>query len=534
MQEQMTEHSDFDLQETSFSNVAASQDLFVGVEQQSVMEAIQNCLASRQGMIALIGASGLGKTTLVRAVLSQMESPQLTPIYIDQPNLDSDAFAVHIAQALGEDCSENLAPEKFPDPLTLFEPANLGAHRIVLVVDDAHLMPMPTLHQVGQLGIHAAASVQVILIGQTVLTDSCECSGLSQHTTTIELNPLTPKESEAYISAYLARTSIGQQADILSAGAMKAIVKYALGTPRALNMVCTDVLRAGFSKQERPITAKTAQRVIAEFNGLAPKRRFSLTWAGALAAGAIIGWVSLFLLTSKLDRVGSMPTVAAAHEAPSPRLDLPDMTVTQLSMSQHVPEASAPLPGRPQPEPLKIVPPQIASPSMMKQEAPAPSPNDALAQVTALLNEAFPTGGDFNLQLWLDKDSGRPYEEGETLGISLQASSDAYLRIDYYQADGQVLHLLPNPLGVNRVKAGEPFVFGTLTSHVPLVVGPPFGEEMLIVIASQQAIPLPADAALVESSQHYISQLTHDLQRIKEGKAAIVFMRLSTQPRGEG
>jgi hypothetical protein len=171
---------------------------------------------------------------------------------------------------------------------------------------------------------------------------------------------------------------------------------------------------------------------------------------------------------------------------------------------------------------------------MMKQEAPAPSPNDALAQVTALLNEAFPTGGDFNLQLWLDKDSGRPYDEGETLGISLQASSDAYLRIDYYQADGQVLHLLPNPLGVNRVKAGEPFVFGTLTSHVPLVVGPPFGEEMLIVIASQQAIPLPADAALVESSQHYISQLTHDLQRIKEGKAAIVFMRLSTQPRGEG
>jgi len=533
MQQPMTEYYDFDRQEAPFSHLRAPQTLFLGVGQQSVIEAIQHRLAARQGMIALIGASGLGKTTLVRAILARMASPQLTSIYIDQPNLDSDALAVHIAQALGEVCSEDLAPEKLQSPWTLFERATLGEQRIVLVVDDAHLMPMATLHQVGQLAIHAAASVQVILIGQTVLADICQHSELSRHTTTIQLNPLTPGESEAYILAYLAHASVGQQADILSTGAMKAIVKYALGTPRALNMVCTDVLRAGFSKQERPITTKTAQSVIAEFNDLAPRRRFSLTWAGALAACAVIGWVSLFLPTSKLDEVGSMPAVAAVREAPSPISDPPEMTVSQLSMSQNVPEVTAPMPVLPQPEPLNILQPQTVSPSMMQQEALEPSPDNALARVTAILQEAFPTGGDFNLQFWSHNDSGTSYEEGETLGMSLQASSDAYLRIDYYQADGQVIHLLPSPLGLNQVKAGEPFVFGTRNSSLPLVVAPPFGEEMLIVIASQQAMQWPSGASRVEPAQQYISRLAHDLQRIKTGKAAMTFVRLNTQPRGK-
>jgi hypothetical protein len=167
-------------------------------------------------------------------------------------------------------------------------------------------------------------------------------------------------------------------------------------------------------------------------------------------------------------------------------------------------------------------------------EPPTPSSDSVFAQVESILQAAFPAGGDFDLQVWAHKASGAPYEEGEALGVSLQASTDAYLRIDYVQADGQVIRLLPSPLSLNQVKAGKPFVFGTPDSSLPLAIAPPFGAEMLIVIASQQAIPVQADAGPAEPADQYVPRLAYDLQRIKaQGKAAVAALRLHTQPQGE-
>jgi hypothetical protein len=350
---------------------------------------------------------------------------------------------------------------------------------------------------------------------------------------TIPLNPLTLAESAAYIRQRLAYASTGQPADIFSAGAIKAIVKYASGVPRDLNMVCTDVLRAGFAKRENPISTKTAQSVIAEFTGSMPNRCLPLAWAGALAACALIVWVSLSpILTS--DRVGTIPAVAAVRQDPSPVPRLPDTTVTQLSMPQQESEMAAPIPEPPKLEAPQMLQSAIAPSKIVPHEPPTPSSDSAFAQVESILQATFPAGGDFYLQVRPHKASGAPYEEGEALGVSLQASTDAYLRIDYVQADGQVIHLLPSPLSLNQVKAGQPFAFGTPDSSLPLAIAPPFGEEMLIVIASQQAIPVRADAVPAETADQYVSRLAYDLQRIKaQGKAAVTALRLHTQPQGE-
>jgi type II secretory pathway predicted ATPase ExeA len=494
-----------------------------------VIDAVQHGIAARQGMIALIGGAGLGKTTLVRTILAQMASPQLTCIYVEQAELDSEALAVHIAQTLGQACPDALPSEGLRCLQSLFEQEAVGGRRTVLVVDNAHLMPMATLRQVGQLATHAAAFVQVILIGQTVLADTCRRSGLDEHTTVITLSPLTPAESTAYIRQHLARASSSQLADLFSTGAIKAIVKYAAGVPRDLHMVCTDVLRAGFSQRENPITGKTAQRVIAEFTSSMPSRRLPLAWAGALAACALIGWVSLSP-TFTSDRVGAIPAVAAVRQEPSLVPDVPDTTVIKVSMPQNAPEVASPAPE----SPGLTASPLVAPPQMVQHEPPTPSPDDAFAQVESILQAAFPAGGDFELQVRAHKASGVSYEAGESLGVNLQASTDVYLRIDYYQADGQVIRLLPSPLGLNQVKGGMPFIFGTPESGLPLVIAPPFGEEMLIVIASQQAIPLPADASPAEPAAHYVSRLAQDLQSIKaQGKAAVAVLRLHTRSGGE-
>jgi MSHA biogenesis protein MshM len=534
MQQPMTTCQDFyHLQEAPFANLTAFPAPFFGAEQQQVIDAVQHGIAARRGMITLIGEAGLGKTTLVRAILAQMASSPLTSIYVEQPDLDSDALAAYIAQALGQTCPDALRSAGLQCLQPLFEQTAVGEHHIILVIDNAHLMPIATLRQVGQLATYAAAFVQVILIGQTVLADTCQRAGLDEHTMTIPLNPLTPAESAAYIRQRLAYASAGQQVDTFSAGAIKAIVKYASGVPRDLNMVCTDVLRAGFAKRENPISTKTAQSVIAEFTGGMPSRRLPLAWAGVLATCALIGWVSLSpILTS--DRVDAIPAVAAIRQDPSPMPGLPDATVIKRLMPQQESEVAAPTLGSPQPEAPQMVQSTIAPFKMVPHEPPTPSSDSVFAQVESILQAAFPAGGDFDLQVRAHKASGAPYEEGEALGVSLQASTDAYLRIDYVQADGQVIHLLPSPLSLNQVKAGKPFVFGTPDSSLPLAIAPPFGAEMLIVIASQQAIPVQADAGPAEPADQYVSQLAYDLQRIKaQGKAAVAALRLHTQPQGE-
>ncbi|MDH3604775.1 MAG: DUF4384 domain-containing protein [Candidatus Tectomicrobia bacterium] len=530
MQQPMTTYQDFyGFQEAPFAHLTASQVPFIGAAQQHVIDALRHGIAARQGMITLIGEAGLGKTTLVRAILAQMASPHLTSIYVEQPELDAAALAAHIAEALGQPCPAALSSDGLRCLQPLFEQAAVGERRTVWVVDNAHMMPMATLRQMGQLATHAAAFVQVILIGQTVLADTCQRSGLDEDTTAIQLTPLTPAESAAYIRQRLAHATAGRQADIFSPGAMKAIVKYASGVPRNLNMVCPDVLCCGFTKRENPISAKTAQSVIAEFTDNASSRRLPLTWAGALAACALIGWVGLSLPILTSDGVGAMPTVAAVRQEPSPMPDLPDTTVIKPAMPQNTQEVAAPTPASPKPEP-----PTRLQPRMAQHEPSAPSPDGAFAQVESILQAVFPAGGDFNLQVRTHKASGAPYEEGESLGVSLQASTDAYLRIDYYQADGQVIHLLPSPLGLNQVKAGKPFVVGPPDSSLPLAIAPPFGDEMLIVIASQQAIPLQAAAAPAETAAQYVSRFAHDLRSIKaQGKAAVASVRLRTQPRGK-
>ncbi len=101
------------------------------------------------------------------------------------------------------------------------------------------------------------------------------------------------------------------------------------------------------------------------------------------------------------------------------------------------------------------------------------------------LTNAAPT---FLAHVGVDHADG-VYRQGETLGVRFAAEREARLYLLYHQADGRCVLLFPNPARPdNRVPArqavrvpgpGEPFRFR---------VGPPFGVEVLQVLASVQPI----------------------------------------------
>lgn len=125
------------------------------------------------------------------------------------------------------------------------------------------------------------------------------------------------------------------------------------------------------------------------------------------------------------------------------------------------------------------------------------------------------SGSSFGVRVWVNKPEGK-YTEGEPLIVSVQSDRDAYLKLDYYQADGTVVHLVPNIYGGNAfMKAGQTYTFGEGGREAFSITGP-FGAETIKAIASTQ--PFGAEFAAtksVEESRGYLQGLTRGLRGVR-------------------
>jgi len=101
-------------------------------------------------------------------------------------------------------------------------------------------------------------------------------------------------------------------------------------------------------------------------------------------------------------------------------------------------------------------------------------------------SEAFNPDTAFGLRIWLNKADGR-YVEGDYLIIKVKAERDAYLKLDYFQANGTVVHLVPNLFrGQAFIQKGQTYIFGGEESPERFLIIGPFGDEVIKAVASAQ------------------------------------------------
>ena len=69
----------------------------------------------------------------------------------------------------------------------------------------------------------------------------------------------------------------------------------------------------------------------------------------------------------------------------------------------------------------------------------------------------MPQSQGFGLRVWVDKADGH-YIEGDRLVVYVQSERDAYLKLDYFMADGCVVHLVPNVYrGQALIRGGQTY-----------------------------------------------------------------------------
>ncbi|MDH3605326.1 MAG: peptidoglycan DD-metalloendopeptidase family protein [Candidatus Tectomicrobia bacterium] len=178
---------------------------------------------------------------------------------------------------------------------------------------------------------------------------------------------------------------------------------------------------------------------------------------------------------------------------------------------------------------LLSLPPQPRSerqPETLRQK-----PSSGLTQrVVELMQQHFPNGGAFPLRVWVNKGSKESYTKGDNLLVHVLSEQNAHLQMDYYQADGQVVHLLPHALDGNRVEAGEVFSLGKPGNMLQFEVVPPFGVEMLTVVASRNPLDASQRGPHIEPAAQYLERFAKRLEAYKaQGNAAIAHIRIRTR-----
>ena len=127
-------------------------------------------------------------------------------------------------------------------------------------------------------------------------------------------------------------------------------------------------------------------------------------------------------------------------------------------------------------------------------------------------------GSAFGLRVWTNKPDGL-FTEGDELIVSVQADRDGYLKLDYFQADGTVVHLVPNVYGGEAfIKAGQTYTFGGAQGRETFTIEGPFGAETVKALVSSQPFGQALSASRnVDESRQYLGNLRTATRGIKVG-----------------
>jgi general secretion pathway protein A len=79
------------------------------------------------------------------------------------------------------------------------------------------------------------------------------------------IHPLGKRESAAYIR-YRIKRALNREARIFTSGAVRLIVKHALGIPRVINIICDNALVAAFGRGKKEVNREVVREIIHRFS----------------------------------------------------------------------------------------------------------------------------------------------------------------------------------------------------------------------------------------------------------------------------
>jgi general secretion pathway protein A len=247
--------------------------LYLSPSHKEALAAIIYGIEERKGFIAITGAVGVGKTTILRSYLETAERKQLKIIYIFNAKLTFEELLKTIYRELNLPLEGNDVVEMVNRLYEILIKEYTQDNTVVLVVDEAQNMPVDTLESlrmISNLETSRDKLVQIVLVGQPEFEEELNLDRLRQLKQRLAIRatilPLTKEESLEYIKFRLQRAG-SPTSSVFTTPALKKIIKKANGIPRVLNVLCDNALITSFGYQKKPVPKTVVEEIIADFQG---------------------------------------------------------------------------------------------------------------------------------------------------------------------------------------------------------------------------------------------------------------------------
>ncbi len=282
-----------------FENTPDPKFLYLAKSHREVLAALRYGVDNAKGFILISGDVGTGKTTMLNALLKEID-PSYIIFNINNPKWSFDEIIRYLAIRLKINV-ENKANFQILEKLqTILEKLDYVGRRVVLIIDEAHLLSESTLEDIRLLSNIEKENkklIQIVLVGQEEIYDLLQRESLKTLKQRIMINrniePLNKKETNHYINHRL--RIAGRQSQLFSKKAFALIWKRSQGIPRLINHICDNALLIGFAGDARLIGLKIIKEVIHDMDSGHKNfeaHKFSLfrilKWAGALALFIIL------------------------------------------------------------------------------------------------------------------------------------------------------------------------------------------------------------------------------------------------------
>ena len=312
----------FGLSEPPFRITPITVFFFSGANRGEILDALIYSLSEAEGIIKVSGEVGSGKTMLCRMLLEKLPE-HIETIYLANPSLSREEMLYAIADALGLRIDGERVGVIMHNIQNKLEEKAREGKRVVVLVDEAHAMPLDTLEELRllyNLQVGNSKLLQIILFGQPELNAKLDQPNMRQLKDRIvhhfHMQPLSRNVLESYLM-FRMRAAGYHGPGIFSPDAVKLIASASNGLMRRVNILADKSLLAAFVEDTHDIKARHVQAAMRD-SELKPARTRpgkKLLAGGAVAALLLAGLVAWWALDKQQQteiNVASLPAPATA------------------------------------------------------------------------------------------------------------------------------------------------------------------------------------------------------------------------------
>ncbi len=339
----------FGLDSPPFKITPVTDFFFSGASRGEILDALIYAITESEGIVKVTGEVGSGKTMLCRMLLERLPQ-QVESVYLANPSLSREEMLYAIADGLGLNLEGQRVNVIMQTLQNLLAQKTADGKRVVVLVDEAHAMPLDTLEELRllyNLQIGNNKLLQIVLFGQPELNGKLDQPNMRQLKDRIvhhfTMLPLSQQVIESYL-LFRMRTAGYRGPNLFSAAAVTLVGKASQGMMRRVNILADKSLLAAFVEDAYSVEERHVQDAIRDSELVVPPQPGGGWKIAFMAAGTLV--VALFLfgigwMLGGSDKAATPGRALAPVNAASDPITAGPMAATNQAIPPPLADASA-------------------------------------------------------------------------------------------------------------------------------------------------------------------------------------------------